>query len=262
MSTKIKIRADSVEIEGYVNAVERNSKPLMSRIGHFIERICKGAFSKAIKRNDDVHILLDHDWNRDLGSTKKGNLELEEDAIGLKARATITDADVVKKARNGDLVGWSFGFKDRDVENSVERGMPLREVRDLDLFEVSILDRQMKPAYDGTLVSARSIEGEEQIHYRGEDFIDEVIVEKEKEDDTKEVEDNVDENVGGETPNDADKDVNEEAENVDINSQDVNDSSENSERSESQEPVENHVEKSGKIDYSEYRNMIKEMKED
>ena len=54
---KINIRADSVEIEGYVNAIERNSKPLWSRMGQFIERICKGAFKKALKRNDDVKIL-------------------------------------------------------------------------------------------------------------------------------------------------------------------------------------------------------------
>ena len=33
---KIQIREDSVEIEGYVNAIERNSKPLMSRIGKFV----------------------------------------------------------------------------------------------------------------------------------------------------------------------------------------------------------------------------------
>ena len=66
---KVNIRGDQVEVEGYVNAIERNSKPLQSRIGKFIERICKGAFKKAIKRNDDIHILLNHDWERDLGST-------------------------------------------------------------------------------------------------------------------------------------------------------------------------------------------------
>lgn len=151
----INIRQDSVEIEGYVNAIERNSKPLFSRMGKFIERICKGAFGKALKRNDDVHILLNHDWNRDLGSTKKGNLELEEDNIGLKARATITDKDVIEKAQNGDLVGWSFGFSDVDVDNTIENGLPTRAVKDLDLYEVSILDREKTPAYEGNLINAR-----------------------------------------------------------------------------------------------------------
>ena len=49
---KVNVRADSVEIEGYVNAIERNSKPLFSRVGQFIERICKGAFKKALRRNE------------------------------------------------------------------------------------------------------------------------------------------------------------------------------------------------------------------
>ena len=176
---KVSIRADSVLIEGYVNAIERNSKPLMSRIGRFIERICKGAFSNALKRNDDVHVLLNHDWDRDLGSTKQGNLELAEDNIGLHARAVITDSDVIESARQGNLVGWSFGFDDIPdaVEQRVdnETGYPLRVVRDLNLYEVSILDRSKVPAYDGTLIMARS---EEDVQFHSEAFIDEVDVEE------------------------------------------------------------------------------------
>ena len=128
---EVNIRNDHVEIEGYVNAVERNSKPLSSRLGRFVERIDKGAFSDAIKRNSDIHVLLNHDWTRDLGSTSKGNLELEEDNIGLHARAQIYDKDVIEKARNRQLTGWSFGFTDRDVEEGVdgETKLPLRKVR-------------------------------------------------------------------------------------------------------------------------------------
>ena len=156
---EIRIKKDAVEIEGYVNAIERKSKPLWSRMGQFVERICKGAFKRALERNDNVRILLNHDESRDLGGTKDGNLELNEDAIGLHARATITDKDVVEKAKNGDLVGWSFGFQDRDVDNKRdEDGMPLRDVKDLDLVEVSLLDRSKTPAYDGTLVCVRADE--------------------------------------------------------------------------------------------------------
>lgn len=173
---KINIRQDHIEIEGYVNAVERNSKPLNSRMGRFIERICKGAFDNAIKRNDDIHILLNHDWARDLGSTKQGNLELAEDNIGLKARATITDPQVIQSAKNGDLVGWSFGFSDREVEQKTIEGMPVRAVKDLDLYEVSILDRTKTPAYEGTLIAARSESGEMQ--FRGEELIDKVEIQE------------------------------------------------------------------------------------
>lgn len=234
---KINVREDHVEIEGYVNAIERNSKPLSSRLGHFVERICKGAFKRALKRNSDVHILLNHDWNRDLGSTKKGNLELEEDNIGLKARATITDPEVVQKARNGDLVGWSFGFQDRDVENTIERGMPYRAVKDLDLYEVSILDRRKSPAYDGTLITARSEINEMQ--FRGEDFIDDNISIEENQENDEPVEENAqkEEKI-------VQNDVREE---------------QNEAEPKQQEPV---VENTSTIDYSKYENIIKEMKEE
>ena len=223
---EIRVKEDSVEITGYVNAIERDSKPLLSRVGQFIERICKGAFKKALKRNDDVHILLNHDWNRDLGSTKQGNLELEEDNIGLRVRACITDKDVVQKARNGDLVGWSFGFQDREVENTIERGMPHRAVKDLDLAEVSILDKRKKPAYDGTLIMAR--EDSENLHFRGEDFIDDVSIREDNPvvEDKKEVENEM---------------KNNEEEKVEPKQQ--------------EEVVE-------EIDYSKYENIIKEMKEE
>lgn len=238
---KINIREDSVEIEGYVNAIERNSKPLMSRIGRFIERICKGAFKKALKRNDDVHILLNHDWNRDLGSTRQGNLELEEDNIGLHARATITDPDVVEKARKGQLVGWSFGFQDRDVENSTEQGMPLRAVKDLDLFEVSILDRSRSPAYEGTLVSARSVDGEQQYHFRGEEMIDEP--------DVKETTENVDKPA---------EDVNETPEQTEETRDEAKQEEEPAKIEDESKPTE----APAPVDYSKYNDMIKEMKEE
>ena len=167
---QITVRADSVELEGYVNAIERKSKPLWSRIGQFVERICRGAFKRALERNDDVRIMLNH--TRDLGGQKDGNLELHEDNIGLHARATITDPEVVQKAKDGKLSGWSFGFFDREVEQKRdEDGFPLRDVIDLDLEEVSILDDTTTPAYDGTLVSVRS---DEKTVYYGETFTDEI----------------------------------------------------------------------------------------
>ena len=216
---KVNIRADCVTVEGYVNAVERNSKPLHSRMGgDFIERICKGAFFDALKRNDDVHVLLNHDVSRDLGSMRQGNLELEEDNIGLHARAEITDPEVIEDARHGNLVGWSFGFHDIDVDRScTEDGLPLRKVRALDLREVSILNRKKIPAYDGTLIMARA---EDDYQFIGEDFVDDV----ETEDQTTE----------------------EQAEERSVN--------------EEQAQQDEHPEPDKVIDYSEYEEMIREMK--
>ena len=173
---EIRIRSDSVEIDGYVNAVERKSRPLLSRMGQFVERICKGAFKRALDRGEDVRLLLNHDPARDLGGIKDGNLELKEDNIGLHARATITDPEVVQKAKNGELSGWSFGFMDRDVEQKRdEDGYPLRDVKDLDLKEVSLLDKTKTPAYDGTLVAVRSNDS----LFIGESFSDDIQIREE-----------------------------------------------------------------------------------
>lgn len=175
---KIIIRSDSVTLEGYVNAVERNSKPLTERGVTFIERIGAGAFKRAIERAKDIRILLNHQADRDLGGISDGNLELEEDNIGLKARAVVTDPEVIEDAKRGNLVGWSFGFEDapegvkqlRDEES----GLPLRKVTDLILSEVSILNRKRSPAYVGTLVNVRD-DGSEERTLISEEYIPENI---------------------------------------------------------------------------------------
>ena len=62
--------------------------------------------------------------------------------------------------------------------------MPVRAVKDLDLYEVSILDRTTKPAYEGNLITARSENDE--IEYRGEPFIDNVLIKEYREEKTAE----------------------------------------------------------------------------
>ena len=156
---RVEIRNDSVFIHGYVNAVERLSKPiresLHGRIRTFLERIKAGVFRNALKKNDDVLVLLNHDNNRVLASTKDGSALLTEDNIGLRAEITITDAEVVQKAREGKLSGWSFGFIANDDEITTEGKDEIRTVTDMELLEVSILDDTKAPAYYGTSIEAR-----------------------------------------------------------------------------------------------------------
>ena len=162
----IRVVDNKLIIDGYVNAVERLSKPLKDRLGTFVERIKAGAFKRSLERAEDVRILLNHNWDRDLGGLKDGNLELNEDAIGLRAYAEITDKDIVEGVRNGTIQfrGWSFGFTDRDVEQGEENGLTVRNVKDLNLYEVSLIDRSKVPAYDGTLVSIRSADDSERVN--------------------------------------------------------------------------------------------------
>ncbi len=159
----IEVRNDSVVISGYVNAVERWSKPLKANLRgmmqRFIEKIKAGAFKNALKRNDNVKVLLNHNPDRELANTKDGTAILEEDNIGLRAEVTITDPEVVEKARNHKLVGWSFGFYSNSDEVAQETTIATRTVTDMDLVEVSILDDTKSPAYYGTSIETRSEDG-------------------------------------------------------------------------------------------------------
>ena len=188
---KVEVREDSVHITGYVNAIERYSKPitegLHGKVRTFIERIKAGVFKTALKRNDDVKVLLNHDKTRELATTKDGTAKLEEDNIGLRAEVTITDKEVVEKARNNQLVGWSFGFYANSDELGSEGERETRTVTDLDLIEVSILDDTKSPAYYGTSIEARA-EGEKYMEYR--ETIEEI--EAEAQEKHKSVEENLD----------------------------------------------------------------------
>lgn len=155
----IEVRGESVVIRGYVNAVERYSKPITSPLGGvlktFIEKIRAGVFKTALKRNDNVKVLLNHDKEREVANTKDGTAKLTEDNIGLRAEVTITDKEVVEKAKNNKLAGWSFGFYANSEEIGQEGEVETRTITDLDLVEVSILDDSKRPAYNGTSIETR-----------------------------------------------------------------------------------------------------------
>lgn len=153
---RIEIRNDSVILDGYVNAVDRESKPIPSPKGRFIEKITPGAFQRSLEKRANVDLLLNHDKNRKLGSTEEGNLELFEDSIGLRAICTVTDTEVIEKAKNKQLRGWSFGFyAEKDKWEPSDNGYEKRTVEELDLFEVTIVDNTRNPAYTATSIEMR-----------------------------------------------------------------------------------------------------------
>ncbi|MCX7903273.1 MAG: HK97 family phage prohead protease [Caloramator sp.] len=152
---KIEIRGNQVKLDGYVNVPMRESRILPSPRGPFIEKIEPKVFERALQRADDVELLFNHDKNKKLGSIKEGNLELYEDNIGLRAIATITDEEIVEKAKNNKLKGWSFGFiANEDEWEEGKDGIQRRTIKDLDLIEVSILDKT--PAYIATSIEVRN----------------------------------------------------------------------------------------------------------
>lgn len=150
---KVTLRNDRVEVSGYVNAVGRESRPLRDGKGYFIETIAPGVFARALSRGKR-QMLLNHNHERVLAEEGNG-LELKEDAVGLFARAEVTDAEVIEKAKQGKLRGWSFGFKPLRESEDERGGMRHRTIDEVDLYEVSLIDDRMRPAYQATSVFTR-----------------------------------------------------------------------------------------------------------
>ncbi|WP_294378182.1 phage major capsid protein [uncultured Clostridium sp.] len=156
---EIRIIDNSVQLEGYINVTERKSKVLSDNKGNFIEIIKQGAFERALKRNNNILLLLDHDFSRQIGENGN-NLELREDNIGLHYKATITDEETVKLAKENKLNGCSFGFKNPIESRCKGEALDTREIQDLDLIEVSILSNRKIPAYSGCSVEIRGLDNE------------------------------------------------------------------------------------------------------
>jgi HK97 family phage prohead protease len=166
---RIELRSDSVVLDGYVNVTLRESRILPSPRGQFVEEIMPKTFERALMNTDSVDLLFNHDRSRKLGSTKEGNLELREDNVGLRAIATVTDSEVMEKARAGELRGWSFGFSSlKDEWSTKANGMQKRSIEEMDLFEVSVLSKT--PAYIATSIESRGEDDSVLTETRIEDF--------------------------------------------------------------------------------------------
>lgn len=127
--------------------------------GKFIEKVKSEVFNRALARADNVDMLLNHDVRHKLASTMNQTLELREDNIGLYAKAIIYDKDVIAEAQQGNLKGWSFGFRALSDTWDEEQPIARRTLEDIDLMEVSLLT--IEPAYIATSVQVRA-EGIEQ----------------------------------------------------------------------------------------------------
>lgn len=159
---KVEIRDNAVIVDGYVNAVERDSKVLRENSAVFIEKIKAGAFRRALERAErtgqEIKVLLNHDYGRKLSSSKEPQTVIKEDAIGLRCRCEIRDAEVIRKAKEKKLSGWSFGFTAIKDDWTGDGEIRHRDVMELELREVSVLDDRKIPAYDGTSIETRGYE--------------------------------------------------------------------------------------------------------
>jgi HK97 family phage prohead protease len=146
-SLSVELRAKGRRLEGYAAVFGSEAK-----INDFNETIAPGAFRASLGK--DIVALVDHDATRMLARTKSKTLRLSEDSRGLlfdlDLPATTVGNDVLALAERGDLGGMSFGFIPLDEKWDGDK----RELRSVDLREISVVSSW--PAYDGTIVQARS----------------------------------------------------------------------------------------------------------
>lgn len=153
---KIEIRADGAHISGYVNVVERKSRPVITPHGKVVEEIEPRAFEQAINRAGNITVTVDHDSSHVYASTDDGTLNLYEDNIGLHADVLITDETLIDLAKQGKIKGWSFGMY--NVKDEVEPradDLPLRRIKSLDLDHVTLVVNK-DPVYSATSIEIRA----------------------------------------------------------------------------------------------------------
>lgn len=169
--------ACEVEISGYVTATARDSKVLHDRNGRaFIERIMPGVFRRAIERDADGKIFLDLDHDGTPRAHRSdGSLTIQEDNIGLRAAAKVSDSETAALYNEGRLRGWSFTFRNPHYRTYTDdSGMEHRDAYDLDLMAVTLVSDKRTPAYTGTQIDREAPEDPIEVRFLITDDVDEV----------------------------------------------------------------------------------------
>ena len=183
MQTSISTEGSDMIVEGLVNKTESWSHTLGMR-KKFREKICRGAFDKAIQTAPRIDFLAEHDSSKLLATTENGSLQLWEDAEGLKMRAKICPTsygkDMYELMKSNLVRHMSFGFRViSDKWKKLANGTFERTVDALELSEVSVV---RNPAYPQSAIAARGIELVEDV-----DIPEEILEERSQEEMNKEL---------------------------------------------------------------------------
>jgi HK97 family phage prohead protease len=146
------------KIAGYASVFNSPSVDL----GGFREIVKPGAFDRNFGPNGptaDVRALVDHDPSKILGRTKSGTLSLSVRSKGLYVEIDPPDTqvarDLMKTIERGDVDAMSFGFRTHGDKWGKKDGETIRELTDVELFDVSAVTF---PAYPDTQVALRSLD--------------------------------------------------------------------------------------------------------
>jgi len=148
---------DGFTLEGYAAVFDTPTR-IDSWEGRFDEVIASGAFRKTISERTPV-LQFDHGHDVATGTVPIGAIEeLREDDRGLFVRARLHDNARVEPIRqaieSGAIDGMSFRFRVTREEVDETGELPVRTIREVELFELGPV---VFPAYEATTVGVRSL---------------------------------------------------------------------------------------------------------
>jgi len=142
----------TLRISGHAAVFNKKSEVIFG----FREIVLPGAFKKTIDEAD-IRALWNHDPNFVLGRNKAGTLRLKEDDRGLKTDIDLPDTqfarDLYHSIKRGDVDQMSFGFRTVTDKWKTENSEAVRELVEVELFDVSPVTF---PAYPQTDINARA----------------------------------------------------------------------------------------------------------
>lgn len=152
---RTRLTADIERLKAEIRLYEERLAGLDERREESVRVVISSFNEKKAKLERDAGIA-DQYIGRELADTTALSKEIDtaEANIGLRAHAVVTDSEVIAAAEQKELRGWSFGFvKQKDHWKTDEEGTRRRFVDELELREVSILDKT--PAYIATSIETR-----------------------------------------------------------------------------------------------------------
>lgn len=151
-------RVDLLEdrkIRGYALVFNKPSVDL----GGFRETILPEAVDRTLREGLDVRALVDHDSSKVLGRNKAGTLTMKKTSTGLQVEIdppqTTFARDILESVNRGDVTGMSFAFRVLTDDWHEVDGVPMRDILDMRISEVSVVTF---PAYPDTSVSLRTLQ--------------------------------------------------------------------------------------------------------
>ena len=152
---EIREAGDGMSFTGYAAVFNSASQPLP-----FVETIAPGAFSRTLGSRNNIRMLVNHNCDKPLASTRSKTLRLSEDSSGLLVDADLPldvsyARDLSVLLRNKIVDGMSFGFsvpRGGDDWNEDGSQRTLNQVR---LHEVSVVTF---PAYESTSAQVRAVD--------------------------------------------------------------------------------------------------------